>query len=145
MKTFAGDLLDDIENGQISSKIVISEALKVQLTAKLRPNPKRAAELRREFEKGFDTPVIKRIWPEFAFVQAIGSGGFFVYIDKMRHYLGDVPIYFSVYAAFELIMVICNKMESQEFVLISDSAFYEFIPVGQQDSQETLTMEQLEI
>lgn len=137
-------IVEDIKNGTIDPDIKMPDEVKKQLLKQIKPNPKRAAELRREFEKGFDTPIIKRIWPEFAFVHAIGSGGFSVYTDKMRHYLGDIPIYFSVYAASESIMAICNEMESQEFVLIPDSAFYEFIPVGQEDSQETLTMEQLE-
>lgn len=137
-------IVDDIEKGTINPDIKIPDDVKVQLQKQIKPDPKRAAELRAEFEKGFETPIVRRIWPDFAFVHAIGSGGFAVYTDKMRHYLGDVPIYFSVYAASESIMAICNEMESQEFVLIPDSAFYEFIPVDQEDSEETLTMEQLE-
>nr|WP_320026751.1 GH3 auxin-responsive promoter family protein [uncultured Acetobacterium sp.] len=137
-------IVDDIEKGTINPDIKIPDDVKAQLQKQIKPDPKRAAELRAEFKKGFETPIVRRIWPDFAFVHAIGSGGFAVYTDKMRHYLGDVPIYFSVYAASESIMAICNEMESQEFVLIPDSAFYEFIPVDQEDSEETLTMEQLE-
>lgn len=137
-------IVEDIEKGTIHSDIKIPDDVKAQLLTQIKPDPKRAAELRKEFEKGFDTAIIPRIWPELAFVHAIGSGGFSVYTDKMRHYLGDIPIYFSIYAASESIMAICNEMESQEFVLIPDSAFYEFIPVDQEDSEETLTMEQLE-
>ena len=140
-------LVDDIEKGTIHPDIKIADDIKAKLLKQIKPNPKRAAELRKEFEKGFDTPIIPRIWPELAFVHAIGSGGFAVYTDKMRHYLGNIPIYFSVYAASESIMAICNEMESQEFVLIPDSAFYEFIPVDQEegeDPEKTLTMEQLE-
>ncbi|HEY5557026.1 GH3 auxin-responsive promoter family protein [Acetobacterium sp.] len=138
-------IVDDIEHGTINPEIKIPEDVRAQLLARIKPDPKRAAELRAEFKKGFSNPIIKRIWPEFAFVHAIGSGGFSVYTDKMRHYLGDIPIYFSVYAASESIMAICNGMESQEFVLIPDSAFYEFIPVDQdEESNETLTLDQLE-
>jgi|ADurb_H2B_03_Slu_FD_contig_123_5367_length_2918_multi_13_in_2_out_2_2 hypothetical protein len=138
-------LVDDIEKGTINPEIKIPDEIRTQLMAYIKPDPKRAAELRREFEKGFEEPIIPRIWPEFAFIHAIGSGGFAVYTDKMRHYLGDIPIYFSVYAASESIMAICHEMESQEFVLIPDSAFYEFIPMDREDdSEETLTMDQLE-
>lgn len=139
-------LVEDIEKGIINPDIKIPEDVKKQLMTYIKPDPQRAAELRKEFEKGFEKPIIPRIWPEFSFVHAIGSGGFSVYTDKMRHYLGDIPIYFSVYAASESIMAICNEMESQEFVLIPDSAFYEFIPVDQdEDSDETLTLDQLEV
>jgi len=138
-------LVDDIEKGTINPEIKIPDDVRAQLQVYIKPDPKRAAELRREFEKGFADPIIPRIWPEFTFVHAIGSGGFSVYTDKMRHYLGDIPIYFSVYAASESIMAICHEMESQEFVLIPDSAFYEFIPMDREDdSEETLTMDQLE-
>lgn len=92
-------LVDDIEKGTIHPDIKIADDIKAKLLKQIKPNPKRAAELRKEFEKGFDTPIIPRIWPELAFVHAIGSGGFTVYTDKMRHYLGNIPIYFSVYAA----------------------------------------------
>lgn len=138
-------IVDDIEKGTINSEIKIPEETRKTLEGKIKPNPQRAEELRREFKKGFKEPIIPRIWPEFAFVFAIGSGGFSVYTDKMRYYLGDIPIFFSVYAASESIMAISNEMESQEFVLIPDTAFYEFIPVDKEDSDETLTMEQLEV
>ncbi|MBC3887222.1 hypothetical protein GH810_02720 [Acetobacterium paludosum] len=139
-------LVDDIEKGTINAEIKIPDDVKKQLLQQIKPDPKRAAELRAEFQKGFSDPIIPRIWPEFRFVHAIGSGGFSVYTDKMRNYLGDIPIYFSIYAASESIMAICNEMESQEFVLIPDSAFYEFIPMDREgESEETLTMDQLEI
>ncbi|WP_083439536.1 GH3 auxin-responsive promoter family protein [Acetobacterium bakii] len=138
-------IVSDIENGTINEDIKIPDDVRKTLLAKIKPDPKRAAALRAAFQKGFDDPIIPRIWPEFAFVHAIGSGGFSVYTDKMRHYLGDIPIYFSVYAASESIMAICSEMESQAFVLIPDSAFYEFIPANQEEeTNETLTMDQLE-
>ena len=138
-------LVRDIEHGTIDPETRISDDVRKILEAKIKPKPKRAAELRREFERGFQDPIIPRIWPEFSFLYAIGSGSFSIYTDKMRYYLGDIPIFFSVYAASESIMAICNEIESQEFVLIPDSAFYEFIPLDQEDSTETLTMEQLEV
>ncbi|MGV8906867.1 MAG: GH3 auxin-responsive promoter family protein [Acetobacterium sp.] len=137
-------IVADIEKGTIDPQIKMTDEVRDKLLEKIKPNPKRAAELRKEFQKGFSKPIIPRIWPEFAFVHAIGSGGFSVYTDKMRQYLGDIPIYFSIYAASESIMAICNGMESQEFVLIPDSAFYEFIPADQEDSNETLTLGELE-
>lgn len=137
-------MVDDIEKGIIDPQVKMTDDVREKLLKKIKPDPKRAAELRKEFQKGFSQPIIPRIWPEFAFVHAIGSGGVSVYTDKMRYYLGEIPIYFSIYAASESIMAICNAMESQEFVLIPDSAFYEFILADQEDSTETLTMGELE-
>lgn len=135
----------DIEHGTINSEIKIPDDVRKIVEAQLKPNPKRAEELKKEFIKGFQNPIIPRIWPKLAFIFAIGSGSFSVYTDKMRYYLGDIPIFFSVYAASESIMAICNEIESQEFVLIPDTAFYEFIPLDEKHSNEVLTMEQLEV
>lgn len=137
-------IVSDIEKGTIDPQIKMPDSVREKLLKKIKPDPQRAAALRKEFQKGFSDPIIPRIWPDLAFVHAIGSGGFSVYTDKMRSYLGDIPIYFSVYAASESIMAICNEMEAQEFVLIPDSAFYEFIPADQEDSSETLTLGELE-
>ncbi|MDK2962158.1 MAG: hypothetical protein PWP20_1284 [Eubacteriaceae bacterium] len=139
-------LVNDIENGSIDPEIKISDAVRQELLKKIKPQPGRAQVLRKIFAQGFDTPIIPRIWPGLSFAFAIGSGGFLVYTEKMRHYLGDIPIYFSVYAASESIMAICTEMESQEFTLIPDSAFYEFIPVEEDaDPLKTLTLDELEV
>jgi hypothetical protein len=147
-------LVEDIERGTINPEIKISPELRQALEERLRPDPARAAELKAAFQQGFAEPIIPRIWPEFAFVFAIGSGSFSVYTDKMRSYLGSIPIYFSAYAASESLMAICDDIEKQEFVLIPDSAFFEFIPL-ETDAEageavaanlpKTLTMEQLEV
>ncbi|WKY47086.1 GH3 auxin-responsive promoter family protein [Eubacteriaceae bacterium ES3] len=139
-------LVSDIEKGIIDPQIKISDTVRNQLLKKIKPEPSRAKALRKIFSQGFDSPIIPRIWPNLSFIFAIGSGGFAVYTDKMRDYLGNIPIYFSVYAASESIMAICTEMESQEFTLIPDSAFYEFIPVGEDaDPLKTLTLDELEV
>ncbi len=138
-------LVEDIAQGTINPEIRMPDEVRASLLKKIKPDPQRAAELQREFAKGFETPIIPRIWPDFAFVFSIGSGGFTVYTEKMRSYLGDIPIFFSVYAASEAIMAIASEMESQEFVLIPDSAFFEFIPVEAEGDACALTMDQLEV
>ena len=47
-------LCDDIEKGIINPNIKITPDLKKEYSKKLKPNPKRAAKLRKEFEKGFE-------------------------------------------------------------------------------------------
>ena len=47
-------IVDDIEKGVISELGHASKETEEKLKKKLKPNPKRAAELRAEFEKGFD-------------------------------------------------------------------------------------------
>jgi hypothetical protein len=47
-------LCDDIEKGIINDKVNVPEHIREKYNKKLKPNPKRAEELRREFRKGFD-------------------------------------------------------------------------------------------
>ena len=138
-------LVDDIEKGSIHEKIEIPEQIRRSLEKKLKPNPTRAAFLRQEFKKGFNEPIIPRIWPNLACIIAIGSGSFSVYTEKMRYFSGNIPIFFSVYAASEAFMATCVEMEKQEFVLTPDGAYYEFLPVDQDNDEHTLALEELEV
>ncbi len=139
-------LVEDIQNGSISPDVKIPDEQRAILQRDIRPNPARAEALRKEFEKGFSTPIIPRIWKDFAWLAAIGGGGFSVYTEKMRDYLGDIPIYFSIYGASEGLMAAPNRLDTEEMLLIPGNIFFEFIPLEGEDGQntETLTIDQLE-
>lgn len=51
-------LCDDIEHGTINESIACPPQVKEKLMKRIKPMPDRAAELRSEFEKGFDTPIV---------------------------------------------------------------------------------------
>lgn len=89
-------LVRDIEQGTIDSDIKISKELRKVLESKLKPDPKRAAELKREFSKGFGDPIIPRIWPEFAFCFQSEVAVFLFIQIKCAITLGIFP-FFSVY------------------------------------------------
>lgn len=137
-------LLHDIETGTIDASINMAPELRTKMENNLRPNPVRAKELRAIFEQGFEEPIIPRVWPKMEWVSAIGTGGFADYTIKMRKYLGEIPIYFSVYGASESLMAVARYMEEGEFVLLPQSGFYEFIPVDAEDENVTCTIDQLE-
>ena len=54
-------LCDDIEKGIIGEDIHLPDELRAKFHKMLKPDKKRANELRREFEKGFETPIVPRI------------------------------------------------------------------------------------
>lgn len=138
-------LCDEIEKGILNKDAHIPENVRKELETYLKPNPKRADELRKEFEKGFDTPIIPRIWKNMSWIFAIGTGGFASYTEKMRKYSGDIPIDFSVYGASEALMAVARNVEEGEFVLIPDSGFYEFVPMDSEDENVTYTIDELEV
>ncbi len=129
-------IVRDIELGRIDDSIRLPEDLRRDLQAYIKPLPQRAKALRNEFSKGFDTPILPRIFPKMDFIGGIGTGSFTIYAEKMRRYSGDIPFYFSVYAASESMMAVAIEMEKGEYVILPHSSFYEFIPVAEPGTQE---------
>ena len=139
-------LVEDIRTGTFNKDVKIDEETKAELMKGTRPEPERAAELEREFRKGFDTPIIPRIWPKMSFISTIGTGGFAAYTRAMRSFSGDVPIDFQIYGASESMMATCTHIEEPEFALLCDSCFFEFLPAdAPADCTETLNIDQLEV
>ncbi len=139
-------LVEDIRTGTFNDDVNIEEETKAELLKTTRPDPQRAAELEREFRKGFDTPIIPRIWPKMSFICTIGTGGFAAYTRAMRSFSGDIPIDFSIYGASEAMMAACTQLESPEFALLCDSCFFEFLPAdAPADCTDTLNIDQLEV
>ena len=142
-------LCKDIYHGRINKEIKMPADLRKELEALVKPDRKRAAELMREFKKGFDTPIIPRIWPNLSWIGGIGTGGFFTYANKMRKYTGkNIPFNNLTFAASESLMATARHMGDTSYVLIPDGGFYEFIPAKkdyEEGKEETLTMGELEI
>ena len=139
-------ICDDIENGTINPD-VCEERSRPAMMKYVRKNPKRAAQLREIFKGGFDTPIIPRIWPKFTWACAIGTGGFVTYAEKFKSFAGeDVAIDYFVYAASEGMFAACVNMDDPRFVPLTDSVFFEFLPVdAEEGDNNTLTLDQLEM
>ena len=139
-------LCRDIADGIISPDIKVPEELRKELEKDLVPMKGRAKQLSREFQQGFDTPIIPRIWPNMRWIGSIGTGGFSTYAKKMRKYAGKIiPFHNLSYAASEALMGTARHVGDTSYVLVPDGGFYEFIPVEEGDSEETLTIDELEI
>lgn len=145
MATRWEEICADIENGIINPDVEMSDETRASLNAKLEPDPERAEELRRIFGGGFDEPVVPKIWPEMSLIGAIGSGSFKTHTDKVRRFVGpDVPICNLVIAASETLVALADGCDSDEFILLPQASFFEFIPENGNLS-EAYTMEELRI
>ena len=139
-------LVEDIRTGTFNPDVKLDEETKAELMKVTKSLPERAAELEREFRKGFDDPIIPRIWPKMSFISTIGTGGFAAYTRAMRSFSGSVPIDFQVYGASESMMATCTHIEEPEFALLCDSCFFEFLPAdAPADCTDTLNIDQLEV
>ena len=139
-------LVEDIEKGTVHPDMVRDEEALAPILPYLKKRPKRAAELRKIFQEGFDTPIVPRLWPKLSYISAIGTGGFAIYAEKVKQFTGDIPIDYSVYAASEGIFASASAMDDPKYDLLTDSCFFEFLPTdGSVDEAHPLTLDQLEV
>ena len=134
----------DIEMGTIDPSVKCPPELRAKYEKKLKPNPKRAAEIRRECEKGFDDPIAPRVWPKFMWSYGMVGSTLKFYVQKLRRYIGDAPIHNMGYAAAEGYMGMPVELNVNECVLLPKSVFFEFIPIDDPECDRLLTMEEVE-
>jgi len=140
-------LCDDIEKGIVNDKVFMAEDTRKEIAAKMKPNPERAAELRKEFKKGFDESIFARIWPNMKFINAIGtSPTYYPYTKEIMKYSKGIPIDYSIYGASEGLIAAAYKTDDIGLMMLLDSCFYEFVEQSEdgEDNSKFLTVDQLE-
>jgi len=141
-------LLNDIENGIISESVKMKDSVRRELEKVVKPDPKRAAELRAEFEKPTDETFLKRIWPNLAVISAIGTSvcfeGFSSFVCK---YSKGVQFDYSIYGASEGLVAAAYKPNEKGQLLLPDSCYYEFVEESEEEREitETLSLDELEV
>ena len=127
------DLVDDIRRGRIKEDLDIDADLRSEINGHLSPMPERAAELEREFAKGFDG-LVQRIWPKVSRISGIWSGSTnTMYYEEARQLLGpDIPVLsFSLMASegFLGANLEVTRPGPPRYTLIPSTAYYEFLPI----------------
>ncbi len=135
----------DIEMGIIDPSIKCPPELRKKWEKKFKPMPKRAAEIRRECEKGFETPIAPRIWPDFVWSYGMVGSNLQFYVQKLRRHIGDAPIHNMGYAAAEGYMAMPVELDVNDYVLLPRSIFFEFIPIDNPECERPLTIGEVEV
>ncbi|KAM4524141.1 GH3 domain-containing protein [Odontesthes bonariensis] len=141
------ELVEDIEQGKISSALCLDPKVRAKLEALMKPDPERAAQLRTHFQEGF-RGIAKRLWPHLHLVLAVDSGSNQIYGEMLReNYCQGVPFYSPFYAATEgLIGVNLWPQEpNRRYLLCPRSMFCEFLPESslEEETPQTLLMEEV--
>jgi len=137
-------ICDDIENGSISEHISMDENLRHELSKGLSPNSNRANELR-ALLKGDISFTPANYWPNLGIISCWLSGSVGVWVDNVKPLFGSKPLYFDYgFGASEGKFNIPNKPNNSAGILAIHSAFYEFIPYGE-NTNITLLAHELEI
>ena len=139
-------LVHDIETGTIDPSVQLPSDVRENLEANLTPNPKRAGELRKIFEHGFNEPVVPLIWPNLVVIRSVAGGGFTSYTQRLRRFIGnDVHILYTGYSASEGIFSVPFEMDNPQSVMLPRSVYFEFVPTENPDYEHTLGVEDLEV
>ncbi len=118
--------VEDIENGTLNKDLNIPAHIRKELEATLRPNPKRAAELRK-MKEIYYTPLPKHYWPNLQILSTWKCGNTKVYLDKFHGTFPDDIChqeigYFSSECRFGFVMD-----DSVNTVLFPHFHYYEFV------------------
>jgi len=135
-------LVEDVELGRVNPDLKIGDDVRRKLDSLLKPDKKRADELKTEFAKGFNG-IVKRIWPHINLVLTCKTGSSELYATKLREkYLGDLPIYSPFYAATEGLIGINLWPEETNpvYMLVPRAMFFEFIPVEESSKEQPTTV-----
>ncbi|KAL6094960.1 ghdc [Pungitius sinensis] len=141
------ELVEDIEQGKVSSTLALEAKVRSRLEALMKPDPDRANQLRAHFQEGF-RGIAKRLWPHLHLVLAVDSGSNQIYGEMLReNYCHGVPFYSPFYAATEgLIGVNLWPQEPhRRYMLCPRSMFCEFLPERslEEETPPTLLMEEV--
>lgn len=140
-------LVKDIEKGTIDQSIKLPDEVREKLIKNLKPDVKRAKELQKIFEQGFDTPFVPKVWPNLKLVSCAATGTFKQYAAKLqKKYTGNISFYRRGVAASEGVFSVATEFDSCSSSLIPDAIFYEFLPEDEDTISENLvTLDKLEV
>ncbi|MBQ0052317.1 MAG: GH3 auxin-responsive promoter family protein [Treponema sp.] len=100
VREFFDDYVTDIENGTLNKKLKIEPEVRAVIEATLKPNPKRAAELRALKSQHPDI-LPKHYWPDMQILTTWKAGNTWVYLDKFKGSFPETMIHqeFSYFAS----------------------------------------------
>ena len=138
-------VINDIEKGTISLDFKIETEVRGLLESNLKPNPKRARELRKILkEKKHLLP--KDFWPDLVLIECWKGGTVKLYLKELPQYFGDVPVRDFGCLSTEARSSIPTSDIGAGGVLAITTNFYEFVPdeeIGRPDKR-FLLCDQLE-
>ncbi|KAJ9176979.1 hypothetical protein P3X46_012236 [Hevea brasiliensis] len=129
-------LCEDIRNGSIDTKITDLSVREAVLKI-LKPDPKLADFIEDECSKMSWKGIITRLWPKTKYVDVIVTGTMSQYIPTLDYYSNGLPLVCTMYASSECyfginLSPLCKPSEVS-YTLIPTMAYFEFLPVNQEN------------
>lgn len=138
-------LVEDIRRGTISDAVEVRPEIRRELERRLKPDPERADELQREFDRGINETLLSRLWPNLTVISCIGTSisfeGFSKYIQS---YSKGIAFDYSIYGASEGLFAAAYRCDNPGQLMLPDSCYYEFVDAENPDYGHTLAINELE-
>ena len=133
---FSEDIIADIRDGTLSTSVQIEPELRAALEAKLRPNPKRSAELEKARSRRHGVLKPGDYWPRLDLIGCWKGGTVGHYLDKFPDWFDPdgrrpVPARDLGYLSSEVRGSIPLSDEGSQGVLTIAANFFEFVDVEQ--------------
>jgi len=140
------EIIEDLAKGTISPNLTMDLKVRAKLEKRLKPDILRAKELEIELSKGMQK-IAQRVWPKMSNVSCVAGGSFAIYLDRLRYYIGDLPVFSGMYGATEALIAMATNVNDVSYVVTPRSAYFEFISLHESEDSnpETFDLDELKV
>lgn len=139
IKEFQGGIIEDIEKGSLNSSFNISPEIRSRIEKNLKPNPKRAKELKDILRQKKELSP-KYFWPRMELIECWKGGTVKLYIKQLGRYFGDIAVRDFGCLSTEARSSVPMSDKGAGGVLAINTNFYEFVPVEDIDKKDKRTL-----
>jgi hypothetical protein len=131
---FYDEYVNDIEQGTLSGRFAIPDHIRTVLEKKLKPNPRRAKELR-ELKAKYGTVLPKHYWPRMQVVNVWFCGNTNIYFEKIKNsFPGKCVFHEFSYFSTECRAGLVLTHSIKDTTLFGHKLYFEFIHESELDS-----------
>ncbi|GHV87659.1 hypothetical protein AGMMS50267_00190 [Spirochaetia bacterium] len=142
---FYDEYVNDIEKGTLSHIFTISDEIRAELEPNLKPNPRRAAELRKLKEK-YGEVLPKHYWPDMQVVNVWFCGNTLVYFDKIKNSFPKNCVFNEFgYFSSECRSGVVLKPGIQDTTLFGHKIYFEFIHESEMDKENPVITQMFDV
>lgn len=132
-------ILNDIGNKTVPEGINLPQKIIDYLNG-MDVSPERLCEIRSECEKGFNG-IAGRLWKNLLLVSGVSNRAYITEKSALNRYTGDISRYHLCYCASECYIGTPVDINSYEYLMLPQNAFYEFHPYDSKDEKTLLPHE----